>query len=210
MKIVVAANDITKQEMLAKPVAENVELIFIYKIETISDKNADAYFDLEFVATKQRIGFLKQFFPKPVFINAVEHTLAETDNTFIRINAWPGFLQRSISEIAVSNEQKKNASVVLDILKWKYQFVPDICGMISARIIASIINEAYYTLEENVSTKSEIDIAMKLGTNYPFGPFEWSEKIGLKKIYDLLNALGKTDPRYAVSKALANEINEEK
>jgi 3-hydroxyacyl-CoA dehydrogenase len=44
-----------------------------------------------------------------------------------------------------------------------------------------IINEAYFALEDNVSTKAETDIAMKLGTNYPYGPFEWGQLIGLKK-----------------------------
>ena len=40
----------------------------------------------------------------------------------------------------------------------------------------------FLQLGENVSTRDEIDTAMKLGTNYPFGPFEWAEKIGLKNI----------------------------
>ena len=74
--------------------------------------------------------------------------------------------------------------------------------MISARILASIINEAYYTLQEEVSTKNDIDTAMKLGTNYPFGPFEWSERIGLENIYDLLNKLSKADARYAPAAAM--------
>ena len=68
-----------------------------------------------------------------------------------------------------------------------------------------IINEAYFALESNISTKEEIDIAMKLGTNYPFGPFEWSKKIGLKKIYLLLNELSKQDKRYEPSTLLTNE-----
>ena len=41
-----------------------------------------------------------------------------------------------------------------------------------------IINEAFLALQEGVSTKEEINTAMKLGTNYPLGPFEWVEKIG--------------------------------
>ena len=44
-----------------------------------------------------------------------------------------------------------------------------------------IINEAYFTWEAGTSTKEEIDIAMKLGTGYPYGPFEWGEKIGLSR-----------------------------
>ncbi len=55
-------------------------------------------------------------------------------------------------------------------------------GFVSARIVSMIINEAYFTLEAGTSTKEEIDIAMKLGTGYPFGPFEWGEMIGLSRI----------------------------
>ena len=49
---------------------------------------------------------------------------------------------------------------------------PDIPGFISARVVSMIINEAYFALEEEVSSKEEIDTAMKLGTNYPYGPFD--------------------------------------
>jgi 3-hydroxybutyryl-CoA dehydrogenase len=77
--------------------------------------------------------------------------------------------------------------------------------MIAPRIIAMIVNEAYFGLEDNISTKNEIDIAMKLGTNYPYGPFEWSEKIGLHNIYQLLINLSKQDKRYTPANLLATE-----
>ena len=77
-----------------------------------------------------------------------------------------------------------------------------IMGLLQARIIAMIINEAYYALEENVSTKEQIDIAMKLGTNYPYGPFEWSEKIGIEKIYFLLEKLSAQNKRYTIAAAI--------
>ncbi|MEO5650820.1 MAG: 3-hydroxyacyl-CoA dehydrogenase family protein, partial [Ginsengibacter sp.] len=68
-----------------------------------------------------------------------------------------------------------------------------------ARVISMIINEAFYTLKENVSTKKEIDLAMKLGTNYPFGPFEWAEKIGLENVFNLLKKLSEKEERYIPS-----------
>jgi 3-hydroxybutyryl-CoA dehydrogenase len=74
--------------------------------------------------------------------------------------------------------------------------------MIGPRILAAIINEAWYTWEEQVSSKEAIDTAMKLGTNYPMGPFEWGELIGLEKITGMLWALSKTDPRYVPAQAL--------
>jgi 3-hydroxybutyryl-CoA dehydrogenase len=72
-----------------------------------------------------------------------------------------------------------------------------------------IINEAYFALEENVSTKEEIDIAMKLGTNYPYGPFEWCKKIGLKNIAALLAELSQTEKRYQPARLLLKEAKEQ-
>lgn len=65
-----------------------------------------------------------------------------------------------------------------------------------------IVNEAFFALGEGVSTKSEIDVAMKLGTNYPYGTFEWCERIGLEKVHNLLEKLAKTDSRYSVAPAM--------
>jgi 3-hydroxybutyryl-CoA dehydrogenase len=47
-----------------------------------------------------------------------------------------------------------------------------------------------------VSTEKEINIAMKYGTNYPHGPFEWAEIIGIDRIYDLLQQLAASDSKY--------------
>jgi 3-hydroxybutyryl-CoA dehydrogenase len=38
---------------------------------------------------------------------------------------------------------------------------------------------------------------MKLGTNYPRGPFEWANLIGAERITGLLMHLSSADPRYA-------------
>lgn len=45
-------------------------------------------------------------------------------------------------------------------------------GFTVPRTLAMIINEAYFALEENVASASDIDRAMKFGVNYPKGPFE--------------------------------------
>jgi 3-hydroxybutyryl-CoA dehydrogenase len=81
--------------------------------------------------------------------------------------------------------------------------------MIAARTIAMIVNEAYFGWGDGISTKKDIDTAMKLGTNYPYGPFEWSEKIGLRKIYQLLKTLSEKENRYAIAPALEKEITDQ-
>ena len=95
------------------------------------------------------------------------------------------------------------AEYILQQLNKRYIFVPDEPGFISARIIAMIINEAYYALDEKVSSKTDIDIAMKLGTNYPYGPFEWSNIIGVQQVYKLLAKLSLTDERFFPSAGIA-------
>jgi 3-hydroxybutyryl-CoA dehydrogenase len=50
---------------------------------------------------------------------------------------------------------------------------------------------------------------MKLGTGYPLGPFEWSNRIGLKKVYSLLNTLNLIEPRYEPSTLLKEEADKE-
>jgi 3-hydroxybutyryl-CoA dehydrogenase len=52
-----------------------------------------------------------------------------------------------------------------------------------------IINEAYYTVQEGTAEREDIDLGMKLGTNYPHGPFEWCAKIGIQNVYELLEAV---------------------
>ncbi|MBS1592271.1 MAG: hypothetical protein JST07_09230, partial [Bacteroidetes bacterium] len=139
------------------------------------------------------------------FVNAVITTCQQLPDNYIRLNAWNGFLKRNIIEIALT----KNETIVKQIMNtlgWEYQLTADEPGFIAARIIAMIINEAYFALQDNVSTKEEIDIAMKLGTNYPYGPFEWCNKIGLPNIYLLLKTLNHTDSRYQPSEKLIEEL----
>jgi 3-hydroxybutyryl-CoA dehydrogenase len=47
---------------------------------------------------------------------------------------------------------------------------------------------------------------MKLGTSYPYGPFEWSEKIGLARVNELLTELSHDDKRYTPAPALKEAV----
>jgi 3-hydroxybutyryl-CoA dehydrogenase len=163
-------------------------------------KEADAFFIL---TDATDFNFTESV--KPVFINSVTTTLKELNgaDNVLRINGWDTFLQRPVWEIAGKiNEGKK---VILERLTKKIFSVPDEPGFVSAKIIAMIINEAYFALGDEVSSKNEIDTAMKLGTNYPYGPFEWAEKIGVKNIYLLLKKLSVTDKRYQPAPILIAE-----
>ena len=132
--------------------------------------------------------------------------MAETDTSFIRINGWSVFIESPLIEASFLQENlKKQAEAVFSHLNKMLEWLPDQPGFITPRVICMIINEAYFALAEGVSTKSDIDTAMKLGTAYPYGPFEWAEKIGLKKIHLLLSRLSKEKEQYMPAPLLVQE-----
>lgn len=205
MTIAVLASDLIKEELSAKGFPDEVEVIWADSMSSLTIIEADAYFDLLFEFDRERIGKLKRLLPVPVFVNAIVRTCAEIGNGFIRINAWPTMAGRSVAELVISDGDAEKVATIFETLNWKYVRSPDVPGMITPRVVSMIINEAFYALGENVSTPSEIDVAMKLGTNYPYGPFEWGEKIGYENIRELLTVLAKTESRYEVAPMLNNE-----
>lgn len=65
-------------------------------------------------------------------------------------------------------------------------------GFVTSRISAMVGNEAFYMLQEGVGTPEEIDKAIKLGLNYPMGPFELGDLVGLDTRLNNLNYLHQT------------------
>jgi 3-hydroxybutyryl-CoA dehydrogenase len=63
---------------------------------------------------------------------------------------------------------------------------------VALRVISCIVNEAFLSLSEGVATAEDIDRAMKLGANYPKGPFEWADEIGTGRILHTLDSLRTT------------------
>lgn len=204
MKIAVITDEKMKEELLAGGLQEELQVEWLKEPYPVG--GADGYVDLLFDADDERTTKLKQVQAVPVFINAVDVTLRGLPKNFIRLNGWNSFLKRNIAEVSCSNDSiKKEAEKILACFGRSAEWVPDIPGFISARVVSMIINEAYFAFDEKVSTKEEIDTAMKLGTNYPFGPFEWSRIIGLKKVHSLLAKLTETNARYKPSSLLEAE-----
>ena len=208
MQIIVLCGQEQKAELLSKQKSQNVSIHFLNDCDDLTNyQNPDAFFIL-----KNAMTFLKthSINKQPVFINSVIETLDDLNlsGNISRLNGWPTFLQRDTWEIATRDQVL--VKKIFETIGWKYLIVPDEPGLIAARIVAMIINEAYFALQDDVSSKDQIDLAMKLGTNYPYGPFEWSEKIGLHNIHNLLTKLNKTDPRYHLAAIIEKEVNRQK
>lgn len=105
-------------------------------------------------------------------------------------NGLPTFLNRPLVEVSLLEPTDEPAlRLLFNQLNSEYVLVDDRVGYVTPRIICMIINEAYFALQEGISSREEIDTSMKLGTNYPYGPFEWCEKIGVRHVYEVLEAL---------------------
>ena len=141
----------------------------------------------------------------PVFVNHVQGTLSDfpAGAQVVRMNAWPGFFGSGLLELSASPASRASADVLLDKLRWPREWIPDVPGLVRPRVISMLVNEACFARGEAVSTAAEIDTAMKLGTNYPRGPFEWANLIGSERIIGLLQHLSTTDPGYAPAPGIA-------
>jgi 3-hydroxybutyryl-CoA dehydrogenase len=199
MHIQIRATEEQKTILLQKNIDPNFKISW-FTNEILS---TDGYVDLLFDGD---ISIYSEISNKPIIINSITKTCESLPNNYCRINAWNGFLEKDKIELAyIPNSLASSFEKILNGLGFEVLHVPDIVGMISPRAISMIINEAYFGLEDKISSKKDFDIAMKLGTNYPFGPFEWAEKIGLKYVASLLLELSKTDSKYIPSSLLLQE-----
>jgi 3-hydroxybutyryl-CoA dehydrogenase len=202
MQILVKANSSQKASFAALPIAAHAS---IFWHDQDPDKQADAYFDLCYEEEGPAFSWVHH---QPIFVNALTTDAGALPENAIRINGWNGFLERKIWELGNDHpNHRAKAQMVLNELKQEYTWVPNEPGLVAARIIAMIVNEAFFAYGDAVSSKTDMDTAMKLGTNYPFGPFEWADKIGLPKIWQLLKALEKENPRYLPAPELVREAN---
>ena len=150
------------------------------------------------------------------FLNTVKISLAELSYsvnhemvcTVFGFNGLPTMFNKSLLEVSLlkSEDQKVIDQTCLN-LNTEYTLVDDRVGLVTPRVVCMIINEAYYTVQEKTASREDIDMAMKLGTNYPFGPFEWCERIGIKNVYETLEAVYEDtkDERYKICPMLKKE-----
>jgi 3-hydroxybutyryl-CoA dehydrogenase len=117
--------------------------------------------------------------------------LAVSESLFERYYYQPRFrpshLQRSMVEAGLLG--RKSGRGFYDYGAEKQEEVGEVAEHVALRVICCIVNEAYLALSEGVASAEDIDKAMKLGANYPRGPFEWAEEIGVQSILRMLDSL---------------------
>lgn len=62
-------------------------------------------------------------------------------------------------------------------------------GYMLNRVVASMINEAIYIKMYGLAQMEDIDQMMRLGANFPMGPFEYADHLGLDRVLKTLEWL---------------------
>ncbi|WP_433192259.1 3-hydroxyacyl-CoA dehydrogenase [Nocardia sp. CA-107356] len=90
--------------------------------------------------------------------------------------------------------------------------VGDAPGLIVARVVSMIINEAAEALHLGIASAADVDTAMELGTNYPLGPLAWADRWSPAYVLSLLDSLHDEyrDSRYRASQWLRSAVRRDR
>ena len=199
------AHEYTFWDVLADEVECNEKQRQFFR-ETL--KMADVVFFSQFI--EARYYFLLEPGKFVVFQEAASMQL------FASSGNWPTFgfcglptlLNRSLLEVSLYHEaDREKLAETCAALGTDYRIVADRVGLVTPRVICQIINEACFTVQEGTATMQDVDLGMKLGTNYPRGPFAWANAIGVERVYAVLEALWDDthDERYKVCPLLKRQ-----
>jgi 3-hydroxybutyryl-CoA dehydrogenase len=76
--------------------------------------------------------------------------------------------------------------------------INDSPGFVAQRVVAMIVNIGCGVAQRGIATPADIDKGTKLGLGYPFGPIEWGDRIGPRRVLHILERLQAFygEPRY--------------
>lgn len=110
--------------------------------------------------------------------------------------------------IAVADQASESALAsaagLLQAAGYAVSAIDDVPGMIVLRTVVMLANEAADAVNQGVCSAADCDLAMRKGVNYPRGPLEWADKIGIGNVVQVLDNLAHAygEDRYRVSPLL--------
>ncbi|MDE2094899.1 MAG: 3-hydroxyacyl-CoA dehydrogenase, partial [Burkholderiales bacterium] len=115
--------------------------------------------------------------------------------------ALPGTALAYALAPGASDAWRAQAPAWLAALGYAPMPVADAPGLVVARTVAMLVNEAADAVLQGVCDPAAADAAMKLGLNYPAGPFEWLARWSVPGVISVVQALDREyrGERYRVS-----------
>ena len=162
--------------------------------EGIVDAQAETAFATIDWAMTEIAGFRMGPFTLMDFIgNDVNYTVTETvfESFYYDPRYKPAFTQKRLSEAGYHGRKSgrgyynyAEGAAIPEPIK-----DAELGQKIADRIIAMLINEAADTLNSNIASMEDIELAMTQGVNYPKGLFKWADDIGIQNCVDKIDAL---------------------
>jgi 3-hydroxybutyryl-CoA dehydrogenase len=152
-----------------------------------------------------------------VCVLCAEGSLSELGLMFdgaIGFHVLPPLSETGVVELTRSGSQDDVASQRVEhffrTLGKHVEWVDDTPGLVLGRIVCQLVNEACFAIQERVGSAGDIDTALRLGFNYPRGPLEWADLIGVEHVVATLDALYEElhEERYRAAPLLRRMIAE--
>ena len=91
---------------------------------------------------------------------------------------------------------------------WQALELRDTPALWAARTLCMLVNEGADAVQQGVCSEEGANLAMKLGTNWPHGPFEWLAALGVERVVTVLDHLHAftRNERYRVSPLLQHRL----
>lgn len=104
----------------------------------------------------------------------------------------PAYIMKLVEVIKGPDTSEKTAGLIKAVCERMGKIavaVNDSPGFVISRVLATMINDAIFCLQEGVASKEGIDTIMKTGANHPMGPFELADLMGLDVCLEILSVL---------------------
>jgi 3-hydroxybutyryl-CoA dehydrogenase len=151
-----------------------------------------------------------------ICILCVDGSRAELDlhGTAVGFHALPPFEESRLVELTWSHGASETNAMRADAffrsLGKHVERVGDAPGLVLGRIVCQLVNEAAFAVSEGVGSPPDVDVAMRLGYNWPRGPLEWADLIELDHVLATLDALHEElrEERYRAAPLLRHMLAE--
>jgi 3-hydroxybutyryl-CoA dehydrogenase len=157
----------------------------------------------------------------PILVQLGDQTLAEAAGGlsgrgrvfgFDGLFAAHGRAASLVASAGADDAARDRVGRLMASLGLRGEWIGDGAGLVLPRVMAMLANEAAFALGESTADEATIDLAMKLGANYPVGPLEWLRRAGPAKVLRVLEHLRTVfaEERYRVAPLLRRWAQEGK
>jgi 3-hydroxybutyryl-CoA dehydrogenase len=146
--------------------------------------------------------------PQAICVSAGSLAALDPGGGAVGFHALPPLSETKLVELTrgpdTANSAAEAAERFFKTLGKLTTFVEDAPGLVLGRIVCQVINEAAFAIGEGVGSAEDVDAGMVHGLNYPRGPLEWADRIGLDHVLSVLDGLfdERREPRYRAAPML--------